>query len=158
MIPVRLARPSSNASVTSNHGPRMILAPVRFLARKAEWSARRYFTSVLFLWLHQATGPVRLDTTVHLWLDRIIRSARTGVVRAPLGNLQYFSYHTGPVRGPCGTRNGAVRHTYGQVRELTQPEFAKLPHGRRMWPYGARTDRLRPPHGLFMISKPVRSP
>ena len=29
-----------NASVTSNHEPRTILAPVRFLARKAEWSAR----------------------------------------------------------------------------------------------------------------------
>ena len=37
----------SYASVTSNHRPRTILAPVRFLAHKAEWSARKNFTPVL---------------------------------------------------------------------------------------------------------------
>ena len=74
--------------------------------------------------------------------------ARASVVRAPHGNLQCFSYPTGPVRGPCGTRKGAIRHSYGHVRELTQPEFAKIPHGRRKWPYGARTRRLWSPHGL----------
>ena len=37
-----------DASVASNHGPRTILAPVRFLAGKAEWSARRNFTPVMF--------------------------------------------------------------------------------------------------------------
>ena len=64
----------SYASVTSNHGPRSILTHVRFLARKADWSARRNFTPVLFSWAHQATGPVRLDTAVHfLWFDQIIR-------------------------------------------------------------------------------------
>ena len=31
---------TGSASVTSNHEPRAILAPVRFLVRKAEWSAR----------------------------------------------------------------------------------------------------------------------
>ena len=67
----------------------------------------------------------------------------------PHGNLQCFSYHTGPVRGPCGTRKGAVRQPYGHVRELTQPESAKLPHGRRIWPYGVRTGPLRTPQGLF---------
>ena len=75
--------------------------------------------------------------------------ARTGIVRAQHGNLQCFSYPTGPVRGPCGTRKGAVRQPYGHVRELTQPELAKLPHGRRIWPYGARTGLLRAPQGLF---------
>ena len=54
------------ASVTSSHGPRTILSPVRFLARKTEWSARRNFMSVLFSWSHQVTDPVRLDTAVHL--------------------------------------------------------------------------------------------
>ena len=33
-------------------GPVRFLSPVRFLARKAEWSARRNFTSVLFSWSH----------------------------------------------------------------------------------------------------------
>ena len=75
--------------------------------------------------------------------------ARTRIARAPHGKLQCFPYPTGPVRGPCGTRKGAVRQPYGHVRELTQPELAKLPHGRRIWPYGARTGPLRAPQGLF---------
>ena len=77
------------------------------------------------------------------------RDVRTGIVRAPQGNLQCFSYPTGPKRGPCVTRKGAVRRPYGHVRKLTQPELAKIPHGRRIWPYGARTGPLRSPHGLF---------
>ena len=40
--------------------PVRFLTPVRFLARKTERSANRNFTSVLFSWSHQATGPVRL--------------------------------------------------------------------------------------------------
>ena len=66
----------------------------------------------------------------------------TGPVQAP----EFFSYPTGLVRGQCGTHKGAVRYPYGYVRELTQPEFAKIPHGRRMWPCGP----LAVPHGLFM--------
>ena len=75
--------------------------------------------------------------------------ARTGRVRAPYVNLQCFSYLTGPVRGPCGTRKGAVRRPYGHARELTQTELAKIPHGRRILPYGVRTGPVRFPHGLF---------
>ena len=137
--------------------PVRFLSPVRFIARKAEWSVRRNFASVLFSWSHQATGPVRLDTAAYLWFGWIIRrtpwvppcDARTGIVRGPHGNLQCFSYPTGPVRGSCGTRKGAVQRPYGHIRELTQPELAKIPHGRRIWPYGACTDPLRSPHGLF---------
>ena len=84
--------------------------------------------------------------------------SRASVVWAPHGSLQYFAYPTGAVRGPCDTRKGAVRHPYGHVKDMTQPEFAKIPHGRRMWPYGTCTDHLRSPHGLFTISKPVREP
>ena len=98
-------------------------------------------------------GPVRFDTTVHLWFGRLILRTpsvpRAGPVRAPHGNHQCFSYPTGPVRGPCGTRKGAVRQSCGHARELTQPELAKLPHGRRIWPYGPRTGPLRAPQGLF---------
>ena len=97
-------------------------------------------------------GPVRFDTTVHLWFGRLILRTpsvpRAGPVRAPHGNHQCFSYPTGPVRGPCGTRKGAVRQSCGHARELTQPELAKLPHGRRIWPYGTRTGPLRAPQGL----------
>ena len=75
--------------------------------------------------------------------------ARTGVVRAPHGNLKCSSYPKGSVRCPCGTPKGAVRHPYSHVRELTQPEFAKIPHGRRMWPYGVRMGPVQAPHGLF---------
>ena len=117
-------------------GPVRFLSPARFFARKAEWSARRNFTSVLFSWSHQAADPARLDTAVHLWLGRIIRRT-PGVPRAVPVRAS--------VRGPCGTRKGAVRHPCGQVRELTQTELAKIPHGCRIWPYGARTA----PHGMF---------
>ena len=54
-------------------GPIRFLSPVRFLSRKAEWSARRNFTPVLFSWSHQATGPLRLDTAVQIWFRGIIR-------------------------------------------------------------------------------------
>ena len=69
--------------------------------------------------------------------------ARTGIARAPHWNLECFSYPTGPVRGLCGTRKGAIRQPYGHVRELTQPAL--------MGPAGAV-------HGLFTIPKPVRGP
>ena len=75
--------------------------------------------------------------------------ARTGIARALHWNLECFSYPTGPVRGLCGTRKGAIQQPYGHVRELTQPELAKLAHGRRIWPYGARTGPLWGPQGLF---------
>ena len=107
-------------------GPVRFSSPVWFLARKAEWSARGNFTSVLFPWSHQATGPVRLDTAAYLlWFGWIIRRTprvpRAMPVLAPHGNLQCFSYPTGPVRGPCVTHKGAVRRPYAHVRELTQP-------------------------------------
>ena len=75
---------------------------------------------------------------------------RTGVVRAPHGYLQCFSYPTGSTRVPCRTRKSAVRHPYRHIRELTQPELAKILHGRRIWPYEARKSSLRSPHRLFM--------
>ena len=61
----------------------------------------------------------------------------------------FFISYTGLLRGPCGTHKGAARHPYGHERELTQPVFAKIPHGRRMWPHGARMDPSRFSHGLF---------
>ena len=76
-------------------------------------------------------------------------NARTGIIQTPHGNLQCFSHSTGPVRGPCMIRKGAVWCPYGHIRELTQPDLEKI-HGRRIWPYGAHMDPLRSPHRLFI--------
>ena len=110
-------------------GPVRFLAPIRFLTRKAKWNARRNFTLMLFSGSHQATDPVRLETAVHLWFDRIIR-------RSPHGPRAM------PVRASYGPRTvmSNVFHIlqdsyvaqwdpYGHVRELTQIEFAKVPLG-----------------------------
>ena len=66
---------------------------------------------------------------------------RAGPVRE--SSMFFISYgtRTGPV--------GAVRRHYGHARDLTQPELAKIPHGRRILPYGSRTSPVRFPHGLF---------
>ena len=132
-------------------GPVRVFLPVRFLVRKAEWSTRRNFTSVLFPWSHQATGPVRLDTSTYLWFGWIIR--RTPRVPRAMPVRASYRPRTGifnvfHIRGPCVTHKGAVRRPYGHVRELTQPQLAKIPHGRSISPYGARTGPLRSPHGL----------
>ena len=116
--------------------PVRFLSPVQFFAHKAEWSAHRIFTSVRFSWSHQATSCIWLDMAVHLWFG-------TGIVRTPQGNLQCFSYPTGPVRGPCRTRTGDVRHPCGHVRELIQTKLTKIPHGHRIWPYGDRKGPAR---------------
>ena len=86
-------------------GPVRFLSPVRFLARKAEWSARRNFT-------------------VHLWFGRIILRApwvpRAGPVRASYGSRTkifdvFISYwtRTGLVRDPQGCRTEALRTRKG---------------------------------------------
>ena len=84
-----------------------------------------------------------------------------GAVRAQHGNLQCFSYPTGPVRArarPARVPYGALTDTWenwhnqnwqksgtGVVFDRTGPVRA---------PYGPRWDV----HGLFTISKPVRGP
>ena len=89
--PNALWSPGDNASVTSNHGPRTILAPIRFFARKAEWSARRNFTPVLLLWSHQATGPVWLDHRPH---SRQVTGAHCTEVAARQSWAEYSSRPT----------------------------------------------------------------
>ena len=92
-------------------GPVRFLSPVRFFARKAESSARRIFTSVL--WSHQATGPYGLT---RLYTDGLVEwfaRLQGCPVRAPLGNLQCFSYPTRPVRDPQGYRTAPLRTRNG---------------------------------------------
>ena len=117
------------------------------------FSDRRNFMSVLFSWSHQATGPAWLDMAVYLWFGWIIRRTpqvpRAVPVRASYGPRTgiFNVFHI--LRGPCVTRKGAVRCPCGHARELPQPELAKIPHGHRIWPYGAGTGPLRHRHGLF---------
>ena len=114
-----------------NTGPVGFLASVRFLARKAEWSAHKV--------LHQccSCGHIRLDTAVNLWFDRIIhktphrpRAMPVWVSYGPArGSPMFFisygitAWHnqnlqqsrtgnvccrTGPVRAPCGQFMGCL--------------------------------------------------
>ena len=143
-----LCGPLTNASVTSNHGPCTIFSTRTIFARKAERSARRNYTPLLFSWSHQAAGPVWFDTAVHLWFDRIIHRTshrpRAMPVWAPHGNLQRFSYPTGPVRAPQGCRTAPVwtRKGIETTRICKNPTRAYVV--------------VRAVYGLFTISKPVR--
>ena len=117
--------PCYNASVHPTTGPVRFLSPVRFLARKAEWSACRNFTSVLFPWSHQATGPVRLAASAYLRFGWVIR--RTPRVPRAMPVWATYGPRTGIFnvfhipRGPCVTRKGAEWRPYRNVREFTQP-------------------------------------
>ena len=71
--------------------------------------------------------------------------ARAGIVRSPYGNLQYFSYPTGPVRGPCGTLKGAARRPYGHAGTWHNQNWQKS----RTGVVFCRTGPVRFPHGLF---------
>ena len=107
--------------VTSNHGPRTIFITVRFLARKAEWSAHKNFTSVLFSWSHQATGPVQLGTAVHLWFGRMIRRTPwvpcTVPVRASLGPRKGIFNVFNILLDPHGAHAGPARVTYDTLTD-----------------------------------------
>ena len=156
-------------------GPVRFLSPVRFLACKAEWSARRNFASVLFPWSHQATGPVRSDMSAYLWFGWIIRRTprvpRAMPIRALVGPT-WASYgpRTGILnvfhipRGPCVTRKGAVRRPYGHVitNGIDTTTIGKNP-ARASYlgvrgQYGPLTVPARAVHRLFTFSKPVRGP
>ena len=119
----------NDASVTSNHGVVGFLSPVRFPAKEAEWKARRNFTPVLFSYSFQATSPARLDTTVHLWFDWIVRRTSKrpramcvlfiscGTCMGPARGRQVLQKsrpsvicdRTRPVRGNYGLHTGCSR-------------------------------------------------
>ena len=159
-----------NASVTSNHGPRTVFSPVRFLARKAEWRARRNFTSMLFSWSHQATTPVRLDTAIHLWFGWMIRRtprvSRAMPVRTSWGparesSMFFISYgtHTGPVRDPQGRRRTTSLRTRKGIDTARIDKNPARASYLAVWgPYGPLTVPARAVHGLFRISKSIRGP
>ena len=151
-------------------GPVRFLSPVGFLARKAEWSARRDFTSVLFPWSHQATGPGRLDTAAYLWFGWIIRMtprvSRAMPVRASYGprTAIFNVFHilrdpyTGPVREPKGCRTAPLRTRKGIDTTIIGKNPAQASCLAVRDPRGPLTDPARAVHGLFTISIPVRDP
>ena len=130
------------ASVTSNHRPRTILAPVRFLAPKAEWSTRRNITPVPFSWSHQATGPVQFDTVVYTlmaWSNNS-HGHRTGPAReSPMFFIPYGT-RTGPMRDPLGCRTESLRRRKG----IGTTRICKIP---------ARASyvAMRGPHGSLTV-------
>ena len=147
-------------------GPVRFLSSVRFLARKAGWSARRMFTSV-----HQATGPVRLDTCTYLWFGWIIR--RT--LRAPYGQAKFLRHRTGPtressmffisyrtrtrpVRDPQGCRTALLRTRKGIDTTMICQNPARASYLAVRGLYGPLAVPSQAVHGLLTISKPVRGP
>ena len=134
----------SNASVTSNHMPRTILAPVRFLARKAEWSDRRNFTPVLFSWSHRSTGPGGLQTAEYLWFDWIIRRLPLRAYGPCTGISHVFHIIrdlTGQVRGPQECRIVPLRTRKRTDRTRIWKNLARAPCGHS--PYGPHAGYLR---------------
>ena len=134
-------------------GPVRFLSPVRFLARKAEWSARRNFTSVLFSWSHQARGPVRLDTAVYWWFGWIIRMTprvpRAVPVRASYGPRTgiFNVFHI--LRDPYGARAGPARVPYGALTDTQGNWHNQNWQKSRTGVVFCRTGPVRGPHGLF---------
>ena len=133
-------------------GPVRFLSPARFLARKAEKSARRNFTSVLFSWSHQATGPVQLDTAVYLWFGWIFRRTpwvpRAGIVRE--SSMCFISYgtHVGPVRDPQGCHTTPLQTREGNDTARIGKNPTQASHLAVRVPYGPRTGCSRAAYDL----------
>ena len=97
-------------------GPATFLTPVQITALKAKWSTHRNFTLVpLFLWSHQATGFVQLDTAARLHFCQIncrINTApwntRTGIIWALHRTPQCVQYNTNSIRGAHAGQSKAV--------------------------------------------------
>ena len=93
------------------------LTPIRFLARKAEWSARRNFTPVLLSWSHQATGPYGLTRlyTLMFWSNNYHDPHGPRAVPVRESQMFFISYgiHTGPLRDPQGCRTAPLRARKG---------------------------------------------
>ena len=134
-------------------GPVRFLSPVRFLARKAEWSARRNFTSVLFPWSHQATGSALLDTFAHLCLGWIIRRTsrvpRAMPVRASYGARTGIFNNFHILRDPYGTRALPTRVPYGALTDTQGNWHNHNWQKKRTGVVFGRTGPVRAPHGLF---------
>ena len=129
------------------------LSPVRFFARKVEWSARRIFTSVLFSWSHQATGPIGLDTAVHLRFGRMIRRTprvpRTMPVRASSGSRKGIFNVSHILRDPYRARAGPARVPYDNLADTYGNWYNQNWQKSRTGVVFGRAGPVRSPHGRF---------
>ena len=136
--------------------PQSHMGPIRSLspARKAEWSARRNYTSVLFPWSHQAAGPVRPDSSAYLWFDwKIRKTPRVPCampVRASCGpRSRIFNvFHilrdpTGPVRDPQGCRTALLRTRKGIGTIIVDKNPTRASYLAVRSPHGLLTDCLQ---------------
>ena len=93
-------------------GPVRFYHPYNFLLVRPSEAP---ITSVLFSWSHQAMGPVRLDTAVHLWFGRILRRTprvpRAMPLRASYGPRTgiFNVFHI--LRDRYGARKGPTRQS-----------------------------------------------
>ena len=81
--------------------------------------------------------------------------ARAGIARALHGNLQCFSYPTGPVRDPQGCRTAPLRTRKGIHAAIIGKNPTRALYLAVRGPYGPLTVLARGVHGLFAISKPM---
>ena len=154
------------ASVTSNHGPVRFLSPVRFLARKAEWSARRNFTVGAILVVTLGYGPRTIwhYCTLMVWSNNSQYSMGTPcgarTVPARKSSMFFISYgtRTGPVRDPQRCRTAALRRRKGIDTTRIGKTPARASYLAVRGPYGPLTGPAGAVRGLFTISKPVRGP
>ena len=78
--------------------------------------------------------------------------------RASHGNLQRFSYPTGPMRDPQGCRTTPLRTRKGIDTARIGKNPTRASYLAVRGPYGSCTGSTWAVHGLFTISKPVRGP
>ena len=132
-------------------GPVRFLSPVRFLARKAEWSTRRNFTS----------GPVRLNTFAYLWFGWIRRTSRVPramPVRASCGPRTgiFKIFHI--LRDPYGARAWPARVPYGTLTDTQGNWHNHNWQKSRTGVVFGRTGPVRAPHGLFTGCSQFQNP
>ena len=122
------------ASVTSNHGPRTIFITRTIFASKADWSARKIFFCRCCSHGHiRLRAPYGLTRLYTYGLVEWFAGLHGCPVRCPYGHCygptresSIYPYSTGPVRCPCGTRKGAVRHPCGNVRIWYNQKWQKF--------------------------------
>ena len=117
-LPVRLSEASVGILrigavpvVTSGYGPR------------TAWHG-----CILMVWLNNSQDSMGTRCDVH-----------TGIVRGPHGNLQCFSYPTGPVRDPQGYRTAHLRTRKGIDTTIIGKNPARASYLAVRGPYGPLT-------------------
>ena len=98
-------------------------------------------------------GPVRFDTTVHLWFGRLILRTpsvpRAGPVRASYGPRTEIIDVFHILRDPYGARAGPARVPYGSLADTQGNWHNQNWQNSRTGVVFGRTEPVRAPQGLF---------